>query len=166
MIHEGELRVSLQQSKLFSFLSLSEIDLFLSLSKKIKLSKNSFLLREGDHGDDFFWIYTGSLSISLSSQKRGLRKLKSLTTGDVVGEMILLGKNTRTASVQAESDSELLSWNCGECFRFFEKQPLIAYVLMKNLSLILSDRIESMNQKLKISEDKIDIKIFEALMAL
>lgn len=166
MIHDAELKACLHKSKLFNFLALSEIELFLSFSKKISLTKKDFLLREGDQGEDFYWIYKGSLSVSLSSQKRELRKIKSLTTGDVVGELILLGKNKRTASVQAESDSELLSWNCGECFRFFEKHPLVAYVLMKNLSLILSDRIESMNQQLRIAEDKIDIQIFESLIAL
>ena len=70
------------------------------------VSAGDVLIREGDDADDFFVIRSGAMEV-LSSGEAGAQqvKVRDLSAGDYAGEIGLIERIPRTATVQATSDS-------------------------------------------------------------
>jgi len=66
-------------------------------------AKGGTLMKQGDMGDDFFVIVSGSVSVCIEGTK-----VASLTTGDYVGENALLRDEPRTATIAAENQVSTL----------------------------------------------------------
>ena len=64
---------------------------------------------------------------------------------DVFGEMSLLRSRRRSAQVSAYSDLALRKVDQKKLFQLFVYNPRLGYIIMRNLSAILSDRIMEMN---------------------
>jgi CRP-like cAMP-binding protein len=69
----------------------------------IKLQPNDFLFRENETGESMFVILWGGLKIFKKK-----RAVSTRTTGEYLGEIALLGNGTRSAFIQAISESALL----------------------------------------------------------
>lgn len=90
--------------------SLSDTDLLrlLGLARQEEVPSGSWLIREGESGDEMFVVLDGALDVSIREgsvdevvARRG--------RGEVVGEMALLGSGRRSASVRASRDTRVLA---------------------------------------------------------
>jgi len=120
--------------------------------RKVSVPKGKTVIREGDHGDTFFMIYSGKVSvwhvknlfnrsILLTGEKFGLvvdKKKKQydgsillavLKEGDFFGEMALVTNNRRTATVIAEEDCEFFVLNRDEFKKTLMDNPKISTVI-------------------------------------
>src|SRR5687768_16942256 len=122
------------KSKLFEYMSFSEADAFYGIAKQIELKRGNYLIRENEEGDEFYWILNGRIEIEITSPSDASKTvtLNTLQEGDMLGEMVLLGKNRRTASAKAISDCELIVWDCTECFKIFNEDSHLGFRLMNN----------------------------------
>lgn len=75
---------------------------------RVELADGDVLIREGDHGDRFYVVESGSVTVS----KEG-RFLASLGPGDFVGEIALLRDVPRTATVTATARTVLQALDRG-----------------------------------------------------
>jgi len=66
------------------------------------------LFREGDVGDEMYFVLCGQLVISKAVAHNVDKVLTRMGPGDFFGEMNLFGGLQRSATVQAEADTELL----------------------------------------------------------
>ena len=92
------------------------------------------VLSEGEPADDFFIVRSGSLSV-LSSGERGgrAREVNTMGHGDYFGEIGLIERMPRTASVKALTDCELLRIP-GERFLYaLEQAPTLSPALVTGL---------------------------------
>lgn len=139
------------KSKLFEYMSFSEADTFYEIAKQVEFKRGSYIMRENEEGEEFYWILKGKVDIEITSPHDPTQSvlLNTLQEGDLLGEMVLLGKNRRTASAKATSDCELISWNCAECFKIFNNDSHIGFRLMNNFAQILAHRIHEMNLKMR-----------------
>jgi CRP-like cAMP-binding protein len=74
------------------------------VARPIRIGEGEVLMRQGEPGDLFYVIDTGSLEVSISG-----RVVAILVPGDHVGEIALLRNVPRTATVTAREDGELLA---------------------------------------------------------
>jgi signal transduction histidine kinase len=94
-------------SPLLAGLSRQELDWLKEQSETIDLPQGEMLIHEGDEGDSAFVILDGELEVSKRSGPREV-VLSVRRSGDVIGEMALLTKAPRMATVRATQDSRLL----------------------------------------------------------
>jgi CRP-like cAMP-binding protein len=94
----------LRQVPMFTALDLPTIDHLALVARPIRIGEGEVLMRQGEPGDLFYVIDTGSLEVSISG-----RVVAILVPGDHVGEIALLRNVPRTATVTAREDGELLA---------------------------------------------------------
>ena len=110
----------INQVPLFSELSRNEIKSLKMLMTEIGISSGRTVVREGDVGREFMIILSGTASVS----KQG-NKFATLGPGDFFGELSLLGKGPRSATVTAETDLQLKALNRREFATMLDKNPKI-----------------------------------------
>lgn len=154
------------QSKLFEYMSLSEAETLYSIAKHVKFKKNDYIIHENDEGDEFYWIFEGRIDIETSTPVEPHKRilLNTLQEGDLLGEMVLLGKNRRTASARAVDDCELVAWNCADCFKIFNNDSHLGFRLMNNFAQILSHRIHEMNLRMRNNTEEFRSEDFLRLL--
>ena len=131
----------------------------LTLNAEVKKFKaGEVVIQEGSQGEEFFWIKSGVLEVKMAQPGNKIKAvtLNNLNPGDVFGELVLLGKVRRTASVICKHDCELYAWNQKTCLTLFEKKPEVGYCIMKNLAHTLGDRLVDMNMQLRTQSEMID----------
>ena len=106
---------------LFSNLSKTEMKALRSLMTAININSGKTVVREGDVGREFMIILSGTASVSRQGSK-----FATLGPGDFFGEMSLLGKGPRSATVTAETDLLLEALNRREFATMLHKNPEIA----------------------------------------
>ena len=140
------------QFKIFEGLTLEELEAVFDVSREISYKSGDVILEESSYGADadFFVIMNGNVKVELqASQKQSDRKISKrlavLKSGDVFGEMGLLRSRRRSAKVSAYSDLDVLKVSQKKLFQLVVNNPRLGYLVMRNLSAILSDRIMDMN---------------------
>ena len=95
------------------FSSLSELDLaaVAQQTHEISVGAEEVVAREGDLGDEFFVIESGTAEVT-----RGGARVAKLSAGDFFGEIALIREDRRTATVTATSPMVLIVMK-GSSFR-------------------------------------------------
>jgi len=90
--------------------ALSEVDLLrlLDLAHEVDVASGSWLIREGESGEEMYVVLDGLLEVSIREGSVD-EVVAQRSRGDVVGEMALLGSGRRTASVRAARDTRVLA---------------------------------------------------------
>ena len=120
--------------KLFSSLNKKELGLVAKASDVIQVPAATDLVQEGEIGHEFYLISSGSATV-----KRGGRKVASLASGDYFGEMALLDRGPRTATVTTEVPSELIVLGQREFMAVLDQVPPIAHKLLVTMAARLRD---------------------------
>ena len=93
----------LQQVSLFSACSRKDLQLVAKRAEDIHVAAGKAIVSEGETGHEFFAIISGTARV-----ERHGEKIATLGPGDAFGELALLEKAPRNATVIAETDMELV----------------------------------------------------------
>jgi signal transduction histidine kinase len=97
----------LRKSPLFQGLSDRELQQLMDMAEPLSLRAGDVLIRQGDPGDSAYVVIKGEFEIRKQAGQ-SLIKIDMRNPGDVVGEMALLTRAPRSATVTAVTDSETL----------------------------------------------------------
>ncbi|WP_210546984.1 Crp/Fnr family transcriptional regulator [Rhodoferax sp. PAMC 29310] len=109
----------------------------LAICEQVTVEAGSDVFKEGDMGDSFFVLISGEVIVG---KERGdkLIELARLGVGDCFGEMALVGKHVRTATVRANRDAVAM--------RFYrdavDAEVESAHMIYRNMARILAMRLE------------------------
>jgi CRP-like cAMP-binding protein len=120
---------SLKNVSLFSNCSKKELDKVVKASDEVTMTEGTLIADQGQMGREAFIILSGDVLV-----KRNGRKVATLGAGDVVGEMSLLDKGPRTASVVAASDVTMLVIDSRRFLAVIDDIPAIAHKLLAALA--------------------------------
>jgi CRP/FNR family transcriptional regulator, cyclic AMP receptor protein len=100
----------LRTHPIFSILSEKEITNLLrdEVSQERVYSQGTVILRGGEVGDSIFLISSGSVQVTLWGTNGPLFPLAILQAGEIFGEMAVLERKPRSATVLAKEDCLLL----------------------------------------------------------
>src|SRR5438094_615392 len=102
-----EARTVLREEPLFECLSDAQIDNLVKEARLNYFGRGERVIQEGAEGDSMFVLLRGAARVWVSKNGSAI-PVATLSAGDCFGEMSLLTGESRTATVQAESDCYVL----------------------------------------------------------
>ncbi|QEP42170.1 cyclic nucleotide-binding domain-containing protein [Ectothiorhodospiraceae bacterium BW-2] len=136
----------LRRIPLFEGLSDREYVILTDFCHVTAVNEGNYLFHEGEFGYELYVLLAGEMSIY--NKARG--KLGSMKPGDVLGEMAVVRKSSRSADAVAERDSLLLRIKRIELDQLVGKAPRISYIIVLNIARLVSERLLVANN---INED-------------
>lgn len=124
----------LAQVPLFSALSRKELALIARRAEDVKVDAGRVLVTEGATGSEFFVIVEGTAKVT----RRG-RKVASIGPGAAFGELALLDKAPRNATVVAETPMEVVVLGQREFGGIIDEVPGFARKLLAGMAKRLRD---------------------------
>ena len=100
--------------------------------------------RAREEGDQIFVLLDGKAMVEKDTGKTRV-KIQPLRSGDVFGEMSLMGEKTRAADIVSSGDSHVLEIRYEKIFELFQKEPRIFGLLLFNISRLISRRLSASN---------------------
>ena len=124
-------------------LSPANIEELVAISEEKAVKKGGTLFREGEPGDVLLVV----LEVKVEVTKREAT-LATLEAGSVLGEMSLLGGDTRSATATAATDVKYLAIPHGPFQKLLGKDNIAALKVVHNLAQVMSKRLALINEKL------------------
>jgi CRP-like cAMP-binding protein len=133
------LAASLANVSLFSACSKRELRLIAKFAHKRQVRAGTQLVVEGESGDDMFVLLSGSATVL-----RGGRKLAIVGPGNAVGELAILAKAPRNATVTTNSECDIAVISRRHVRRMIEEAPGFSLKLLESLA----NRVRDLDRKL------------------
>jgi CRP/FNR family transcriptional regulator, cyclic AMP receptor protein len=128
MAKDGKLE-HLAQVRLFSTLNKKQLSLVGKASDEVRVPAGKALVSEGTAGHEFYLILEGQAIV-----RRGGRRVAMLGPGQYFGELSLLDRGPRTATVVADTDMALLVLGQREFAAILESVPIVAHKLLEAMA--------------------------------
>jgi NTE family protein len=112
----------------------------LEMGELVHVRAGDWLFRAGDEGDAFYVVEAGRLDVLAEEDGRTVL-VRVLVAGDAVGELAMLTRAPRSASVRAVRDSELLRITNEECLRLVAENGPFALALLASVGEKLRLRV-------------------------
>src|SRR5574341_1352610 len=124
----------LAQVPLFSACSKKDLHLVAKRAEDVKVDAGKQLVSEGETGNEFFVVIDGNAVVSRHGQK-----VAELGPGGFFGELALLDKAPRNATVTADTPMELVVLGQREFAGLIDDVPEFAHKLLAGLARRLRD---------------------------
>ena len=115
----------LSQVRLFSAFNKKELGLIARASDEVSVPAGKELVKEGSPGHEFFLILEGECSV-----RREGRHIATLKDGDYFGELALLDRAPRNATVVSETEASLLVLGQREFNGVLDELPVLAHKML------------------------------------
>jgi CRP-like cAMP-binding protein len=120
--------------KMFSSLNKKELRLVGRVADVVRVEDGATIVTEGTTGHEFYLIMEGQAAV----RRRG-RKVAELGPGQYFGELALLDRGPRSATVVAEGEVELAVIGQREFFALLDDVPTVAHKLMVSMAARLRE---------------------------
>jgi CRP/FNR family cyclic AMP-dependent transcriptional regulator len=124
----------LAQVPLFSACSKKDLRLIARASDEVPVAAGRTLVEEGKPGHEFFLIVDGKASVW-----RGGRKVATLGPGQYFGELAILDRKPRSATVKADTDMVVLVLGQREFAGVLDEVPGLARKLLQSMATRLRE---------------------------
>jgi len=124
-VEREAIRQLLDQVELFHSFTPQEKDIVSQRAQFKPFASGEVIFHQGDPGDSFYIIWRGQAAVRVKSDHGEPMTVAQLGAGDCFGEMALLTGESRTATVLAETDLEVVRFT----------RPLFAELLQANRGL-------------------------------
>ena len=140
---------------LFRGLSEGEMEEVVSLGREVEWEEGETVFTEDELGDTMLIIYAGAMKVSKSITLQGLegadlsdKVLMNMEATEpvVVGEVAVLTKQARTATITTTKRCMGLEISGSDLAELCERKPRLGFKLMQNLACLLSERLRSSNR--------------------
>jgi len=141
-LSRSEKRTLLARAPLFAGLSDQEIDALFQVTRPCSLQPRDELFHKGDAGNQVYLVIRGTLKALTTSEEGDDVVFSILSSGELVGEIGFLGTPTRTATVSAITESELLTIDRRDFLAFLKSHPDASIKLLT----VLADRLKRVSE--------------------
>ncbi len=122
----------LGQVPILAGLDVAQREALAARTQPVRVRAGDWLFHEGDPGDALYVVRAGRLEV-MAERPDGGGRIAELGRGAVVGEIALLTGGTRTASVRAARDADLIRVPRADFDRLLVEQPSLSLALTRTL---------------------------------
>lgn len=141
-------REVLAESPLFDNVLPTELTMLADLFAARTYAQGDVVFHEGDLGDSMYVIAEGSVEILRNNASGELAPIAALQAPHFFGEMSLIDKEYRSATVRAQTDTRLLQLT-NENLHVFAKNFRNGFTwVVVNIARVLSSRLREVNHRL------------------
>lgn len=149
MREEGGFVRLIRRAYLFRSLSDAELEQFSRMARFESYGTDRTILSEGEEGRTLYLVLSGSVRVTRSIGGEHEQVIGFVKAGDSFGEMALLDRRPRSASVHANEPVELALFDHDEITRVFESNPSIGYRVVRAFAEVVSLRLRDTNDRLR-----------------
>jgi CRP-like cAMP-binding protein len=124
----------LAKVQMFSSLNKRELGLISRAAEVVKVKGGTEIVTEGTTGHEFYLVLTGEAAV-----RRNGRKINTLGPGRYFGELALLDRGPRSATVVADTDMELVVIGQREFMGVLDEVPPVAHKLLVSMAARLRE---------------------------
>jgi len=126
---------------LFDGLTDNDVDRFFDLTTLQSFKNEDVIIKEGDSGDGMFVVASGEVRVEKATIDQKQELLAILGPGECFGELSLVDRMPRSATVRASSDTGVYVFGQADLDEFFAAHPDIHRKVLQNLAKITSQRL-------------------------
>ena len=119
----------LGQVELFRHCRKTDLSRIAALVDEVEAPQGKTLTREGELGWEAFVVAEGQ-----ATARRGNRKLATIGPGSIIGEMSLLDRGPRTATVTADTDMHLLVLSSRALSQMLDEVPAVGRRILSGMA--------------------------------
>ena len=124
----------LSKVQMFSSLNKRELGLIARAADVVTVKPGTEIVTQGTPGHEFYLVVSGQATV-----RRNGRKIATLGPGQYFGELALLDRGPRSATVTAETEVELAIISQREFLAVLNQVPAVAYKLLVSMASRLRD---------------------------
>lgn len=145
---EEETRDFLISLPLFDNCNVEELTVLARHMSFIQLQRGEYLFVEGDRGDFMGFVVHGVLEVLKKSAAGENVAIARLTKGSTIGEMTLIDKSTRSATVIAKQPTTMVTLTEKGFNRLIDNSPTLGIKIIQKAARILSLNMRRTSSKL------------------
>ncbi len=145
---EEETRDFLLSLSLFDDFKVDELTLLTHHMSYIQLQRGEFLFVEGDKGDFMGFVVNGVLEVLKKSATGENVLIARLAKGSSIGEMALIDKSTRSATVISRQPSLMITLTSKGFDQLLQKSPTTGVKIIRKIARLLSLNMRRTSSKL------------------
>lgn len=145
---EEETRDFLFNLPLFDSFNVDELTTLAKHMSFVHLQRGEFLFVEGDKGDFMGFVVHGILEVLKKSATGENIVIARLTKGSSIGEMALIDKSPRSATVVSRQPTTMVTLTSKGFDRLTEKSPLLGVKVIQKTARLLSLNMRRTSSKL------------------
>jgi hypothetical protein len=145
----------LKELEVFNNFSDGEVDTFKEFLDLKTFTKGNAIISEGQNDRDLLMMTRGLVSITLHLPNSDrTKRLFTVTSGAIIGEMALLDGQPRSTDVWADEDSEFYRLTFDGFKKICSDHPQIALKFVSNIALVINQRLRVRSQEIRMLVDK------------
>jgi CRP-like cAMP-binding protein len=138
----------LQRSRLFEGLLPEEIEMLGELTQQRMLDAGAIVFEQGEVGDSLYLLVDGSVDVVRKREDGSQHVIATLSAPEFFGEMSLIDKEYRSATIRARTDASMLCLTNKNLHSFARVYKNGFTLVVINIARVLSTRLRETNQKL------------------
>ena len=135
----------IKKSRLFENLDEDEFNVLLSLLEPRYLKKGDVIFNEGEPGKEMFILLSGKLGAWVNRMDGIQRQMFEIHPGDFFGEMSIIANESRSATLIAAVDSELMAIKGIDFYRIIFEQPAAACKVLNTIRKVQNTWLEQIS---------------------
>lgn len=131
----------LQQAHFASKLPAAVLARLAAIARVVEWNEGAAIFREGDHRDDLYVLSSGHVALEMSVPGRGLTRILTVRSGELLAWSALLGDGRMTASAMAIEPTQALAISGRELRQLCQSDHEVGYHVMGQVASALSQRL-------------------------
>lgn len=129
-----------------AFPGLQDVDRLMKYLERKEVGQGEYLMREGDPGDEMYFVESGLVSVQLEAPDGQVMRLRTIRGGATVGEIGLYLGTPRTASVVTSRPSAVYRLSAEALKAMRGEDPEVAALLHEWIARLLAERLTENNR--------------------
>lgn len=147
----------LRRIKSLALLNNAQLEAFLDCVELVSCGNPQTVFKEGQTGDSMYLILEGQCRAYSKLRNEGMLFLRLLEAGDAFGEIALLNRGLRSASIETTKASLLLKISASSLEKLLAEQPALAAQFLYHLSRSLGRQLSDLTKRLRTGREMKDI---------